>query len=241
MSLQRGSNIRGWSGVTKNLAANSDERAAWRFSTASLLLVLLATGMAALLLAQVDIPVISKALLAMGVLLFTTVLVSGVYSTLINRAVDENFDHDRPTARQPAPTPAPPPAVESTPVSAPTEPQVQAAAEPAPNATEPEPAVTEPSAEVASPGVRPAGLDAARGGVADDLTLIKGVGPKMAALCNSLGFYHFDQIAAWTADEVAWVDDNLEGFKGRVSRDDWVAQAKILSTGGETEFSARQN
>jgi hypothetical protein len=71
-----------------------------------------------------------------------------------------------------------------------------------------------------------------RDGVGDDLTQIKGVGPKLAKLCNTHGFYHFDQIAAWTADEVAWVDDNLEGFKGRVSRDEWVAQAKVLAAGG---------
>lgn len=232
MSLQRGSDIQGWSGVTKNLAANSDERAAWRFSTASLLLALFATGVAALLLAQVDIPVISKALLAMGVLLFTTVLISGVYSTMINRAVDEKLE-SRPKATKPAPAPV------SEPIRAPR------AATPAKVAPELTPAsvpesVAEVSSEEADAGTRPAGLDAARDGVADDLTRIKGVGPKMAGLCNSLGFYHFDQIAGWNADEVAWVDDNLEGFKGRVSRDDWVAQAKILAAGGETEFSARQ-
>ncbi|MEM9032652.1 MAG: fused NADH-quinone oxidoreductase subunit E/endonuclease, partial [Pseudomonadota bacterium] len=70
---------------------------------------------------------------------------------------------------------------------------------------------------------------------------IKGVGPKLEALLHRLGFYHFDQIAGWNADEVAWVDRNLEGFKGRVSRDEWVKQAKILSEGGETEFSRRAN
>ena len=88
-------------------------------------------------------------------------------------------------------------------------------------------------------GTRPAGLDGPRNGKADNLKEIKGVGPKMEKLCNSLGFWHFDQIAAWTADEVAWVDANLEGFNGRVTRDDWVAQAKILAAGGETEFSKR--
>ncbi|MEL6645306.1 MAG: NADH-quinone oxidoreductase subunit NuoE [Pseudomonadota bacterium] len=88
-------------------------------------------------------------------------------------------------------------------------------------------------------GTRPAALEAARDGKADDLKLIKGVGPKLEALLHSLGFYHFDQVAGWTADEVAWVDQNLEGFKGRVSRDNWVDQAKILATGGETEFSRR--
>ena len=54
-----------------------------------------------------------------------------------------------------------------------------------------------------------------------------------------MGFYHFDQIAAWSDDEVAWVNANLKGFKGRVSRDNWVEQAKILAAGGETEFSKR--
>ena len=65
------------------------------------------------------------------------------------------------------------------------------------------------------------------------------MGPKLEQLCNELGFYHYDQIANWTEDEVAWVDENLTGFKGRVSRDNWVDQAKILAAGGETEFSAR--
>jgi hypothetical protein len=63
--------------------------------------------------------------------------------------------------------------------------------------------------------------------------------PEAGKLCNRLGFYHFDQIAAWTADEVAWVDQNLEGFKGRVTRDNWVEQARLLASGGETEFSKK--
>ncbi|MEO1140055.1 MAG: endonuclease [Pseudomonadota bacterium] len=88
-------------------------------------------------------------------------------------------------------------------------------------------------------GTKPAGLDAARGGQPDNLKEIKGVGPKLEQLLNSMGFYHFDQIAAWSADEVAWVDANLQGFKGRVSRDNWIEQAKILAAGGETEFSKR--
>jgi NADH-quinone oxidoreductase subunit E len=86
---------------------------------------------------------------------------------------------------------------------------------------------------------KPKALKAARGGTADDLKLIKGVGPKLEKLLHSLGFFHFDQIAAWTEAELAWVDDNLEGFKGRASRDGWIAQAKILAAGGETEFSRR--
>jgi predicted flap endonuclease-1-like 5' DNA nuclease len=76
---------------------------------------------------------------------------------------------------------------------------------------------------------KPLALAAPRGGKADDLKLIKGIGPKLEELCNRLGFWHFDQIAAWTPAEIAWVDENLEAFKGRVTRDDWVAQARVLA------------
>ena len=76
---------------------------------------------------------------------------------------------------------------------------------------------------------RPARLEAPIDGAADDLKRIKGVGPKLEALLNRLGFWHFDQIANWTPAEVAWVDENLETFKGRVTRDDWVAQARELA------------
>ncbi len=99
-----------------------------------------------------------------------------------------------------------------------------------------------PSSERKAPsdtGTKPATLAAARDGGPDNLKLIKGVGPKLESLLHSLGFYHFDQVAAWTADEVAWVDENLQGFKGRVSRDNWVTQATALASGAETEFSQR--
>lgn len=93
--------------------------------------------------------------------------------------------------------------------------------------------------DAAEEGTRPEALQAARGGKADDLKQIKGVGPKLEAMLNGMGFYHFDQISAWSAEEVAWVDANLTGFRGRVSRDSWVDQAKVLAAGGETEFSKR--
>ena len=89
------------------------------------------------------------------------------------------------------------------------------------------------------PGTRPEGLSAARDGQPDDLKQIKGVGPKLEGMLHELGFYHFDQIAGWGPEEIAWVDQNLVGFKGRVSRDEWVSQAKVLAEGGETEFSSR--
>ena len=89
-------------------------------------------------------------------------------------------------------------------------------------------------AEPVSVGTRPEGLSEARDGGADDLKRISGVGPKLEQLLHSLGFYHFDQIAAWSDAEIAWVDDNLEGFKGRVTRDEWVSQAKELATGDDS-------
>ena len=91
------------------------------------------------------------------------------------------------------------------------------------------PAPASTPAAAPAEAARPVALTAAREGGADDLARIKGIGPKLAVLCNSLGIYHFDQIAGWTAAEVAWMDDNLEGFKGRVTRDDWVAQARALA------------
>lgn len=85
---------------------------------------------------------------------------------------------------------------------------------------------------------RPVALDAPRG-EADDLKQIKGVGPALEAQLHDLGIYHFDQIASWGAAEIAWMDDNLKGFRGRVSRDDWTGQAKTLASGDQTEFSKR--
>jgi len=79
---------------------------------------------------------------------------------------------------------------------------------------------------------KPALLSAARGGQADDLQRIKGVGPKLEAMLHGLGVYHFDQIAGWTPREIAWIDYHLEGFNGRIERDDWVAQAKAVLAGG---------
>lgn len=62
----------------------------------------------------------------------------------------------------------------------------------------------------------------------DDLLLLKGVGPKILKLLNDLGIYTFAQIAAWTPEQIDWIESKLD-FKGRVTRENWVAQAKTLS------------
>lgn len=84
-----------------------------------------------------------------------------------------------------------------------------------------------PAVEGDHPGARPKGL-AAAAGKADDLKIISGIGPKNERLLNGLGIYHFHQIAAWDAGNVEWVNSYLR-FKGRIEREDWVAQAKVLA------------
>jgi NADH-quinone oxidoreductase subunit E len=110
-----------------------------------------------------------------------------------------------------------------------------APATPAPaaeSAPAPQPAAT-PQTQAETPAEveesEPELLSAPREGrEADDLKKISGVGPKLEELLNSMGFWHFDQIAAWGPSEIAWVDARLK-FKGRIERDNWVAQASELA------------
>ena len=124
--------------------------------------------------------------------------------------------------------PAPAPAAEIAPIPAPAS---------APEA-EPEPAEAVVAEEPAA-GDGPPTYDAPPPEGADDLKRISGVGPKLEGVLNDLGFYRFEQIAGWAPEHVAWVDERLT-FKGRIERDDWISQAKILAEGGETEFSSRK-
>ena len=94
-----------------------------------------------------------------------------------------------------------------------------------------------PAAPVVSAAMtRPKGIAAARGGKADNLQRISGVGPKNEKILHKLGFFHFDQIANWTAKEQHWVDDHLK-FHGRIVREEWVRQAALLAAGKEAEFN----
>ena len=122
-------------------------------------------------------------------------------------------------------------------------PKTKAKAKPASGSVAPEKADKSVEAESGTPaedvGKKPEMMEGPREGGADDLKLIKGVGPKLETMLNGMGVFHFDQIAKWGDEEVAWADQNLKGFKGRVSRDDWVDQAKQLAAGGETAFAAK--
>ncbi|MCW2338923.1 putative flap endonuclease-1-like 5' DNA nuclease [Sphingobium sp. B2D3A] len=93
----------------------------------------------------------------------------------------------------------------------------------------PAPAATTPNA---------IGIPAAVG-APDNLRLLKGVGPKLAALLTELGITRFDQIAAWNVADIATVDANLGTFKGRIVRDNWVEQAGFLARGDTAGFEAR--
>ena len=61
-----------------------------------------------------------------------------------------------------------------------------------------------------------------------DLKAISGIGPKLEKVLNGLGIWTYAQIAAWSPQEIAWVDDYLS-FNGRIGRDDWTAQAAVLA------------
>ncbi len=87
-------------------------------------------------------------------------------------------------------------------------------------------------------GERPAGLSEPTGGIADDLKRIKGIGKVNEDKLNGLGVFHFAQIAGWSHAEALWVGTYL-AFPGRIDREDWIGQAKVLAEGGDTEFSKR--
>jgi NADH-quinone oxidoreductase subunit E len=78
-------------------------------------------------------------------------------------------------------------------------------------------------------------LFTAPAGTPDDLKLITGVGPVLEGRLNALGITKWSQVAAFTADDIAKVEDSLS-FKGRVARDNWLAQAEVLARGGEAEY-----
>ncbi|MGD9966935.1 MAG: hypothetical protein AB7T59_10470 [Hyphomonadaceae bacterium] len=93
------------------------------------------------------------------------------------------------------------------------------AREPAPNAAPP------------SRRAKPPVLASARNGAPDDLTLIDGVSLLQQTTLYALGVFHFDQIAAWSAEHVAWVDQYLR-LQGRIGEEEWVEQAAELAHAG---------
>ncbi|MEO8684670.1 MAG: hypothetical protein ABI414_07505 [Devosia sp.] len=131
--------------------------------------------------------------------------------------------------RTPRPIKAAPPA--AAPVAAPRprpSPAARLAMAATPEELAPVVPVVRPTKAPASRGPSPKSLPAPRDGLQDDLRQIKGIGPKIEAMLHEMGVFHYDQIAAWSQSNAEWVDLQL-GFKGRVAREQWVAQAKALA------------
>ena len=90
-----------------------------------------------------------------------------------------------------------------------------------------------PPAEPGKPRIAPAV------GAPDDLRKIKGVGPKLNAMLTDMGITRYDQIAAFTSEDIAEIDPYLGSFKGRIVRDNWIEQARFLAAGDVSGFEAK--
>ena len=169
----------------------------------------------------------------------------------------------QPAAAAPPP-PAPAPLAKAAPPAAEPAPAVQPAADaatPAPKPAAKPKAAAKPAAKkaapkepVAKPATKPTAKPAAKKAVAkpapvpapasaprqaDNLQLLKGIGPKLAALLGGLGVTSFAQIAAWTDADVAAIDPQLGAFQGRIARDNIVDQAGYLARGDKAGFEAK--
>ena len=198
--------------MNKPISSTSCQSGCWILAAVSGVVVL------AVCLFLIELGILASIFMGAVFFIFVGLLLGWIFCSELKPLVQPNDTSAAPSAPEPAPVSEPAPA--AAPVAL------------APKAEAPE-------VEAVEDAVRPEALSGARNGDADDLKMIKGVGPKLEIKLNELGFYHFDQIAGWSAAEVAWVNDNLTGFKGRVSRDNWVEQARKLASGQETEFSKR--
>ena len=101
------------------------------------------------------------------------------------------------------------------------------------------PAAPQSATDSIGGGVKPPTVTAPRPGGADDLKRITGIERSTEERLQQLGIYHYDQIAAWSVAEVAWIETNVKRAKGRVTRDKWVAQAKLIVSEGVEAFLIR--
>lgn len=124
------------------------------------------------------------------------------------------------------------------------------AATPSKNATRLEAAPPAESIEPASPAPPPVASQAqapapepvsapVSKAAPDNLLQLKGVGPKVNGILVGLGITRFEQIAAWTDEDIARIDSHLGNFSGRVVRDQWVDQASYLARGDKAGFEEK--
>ena len=92
----------------------------------------------------------------------------------------------------------------------------------------------------AKPAPKPkAAKPAAAPAIPDNIELLKGVGPKLVVQLKSLGITSLQQIASWSAADIAEIDSKLGVFAGRPNRDNWVDQAKLLVAGDVAGFEKK--
>lgn len=162
--------------------------------------------------------------------------------------------------RQAAASPVPDRAASSAPAAAATTPGSQAinsaqaaAAAMAASTAARRPGEPGPTGEAGSAGARPdlTGLRSVKSeallgdgasefvrGDLDDLKRIRGIGVLIEKKLNSLGITSYEQVANWSGADIDRISDILD-FKGRIERENWIEQARILASGGQTEFSRR--
>lgn len=76
-------------------------------------------------------------------------------------------------------------------------------------------------------------------GSAGELTQIKGLGPKLEAQLAGLGVTRLEQIASWNEAEIDRIDSQLGRFQGRIRRDDWQGQARLLIAGDRAAYEGK--
>lgn len=135
---------------------------------------------------------------------------AGIGEIVSVAAQDEVAEAEKQKAPSPEPAPEPMPAQSPPPASAP-----ELAPAPAP-------------APVAAPAPQ-----------TDDLRKIKGIGPKLVTLLGQLGVTSYAQIAGWTDADLDALDAQLGSFAGRPRRDNWIEQAKLLSSGDTGAYEAK--
>lgn len=102
------------------------------------------------------------------------------------------------------------------------------------------PVVTEAAPSVAPPPVdmTPTAAEAPLAPTEGDITQLKGLGPKLAATLAQLGYTRLDQIAALTPEQASELDAQLGSFQGRMARDRWIEQARLLVAGDRAGYEA---
>jgi len=131
----------------------------------------------------------------------------------------------------PAPASPPPPIERVSPVPA----------TPTPPRADPSPAVAptvQPPAEIKAPPT-PVDTPVSAPAFADGpVTQLKGLGPKVATQLGALGVTTVGQMAALSESEAQSIDAQLGNFTGRMGRDRWIEQARLLAAGDKAAFEA---